>query len=185
MDGADFDGESGTGLRRRQAGAYAIEFALVFVVLFTVVYAILTYGFIFMAQQSLNRAANTGARALLAWADDANGRIAAATHQIAAFSNTKWVADMAGLTGAAGASAIQTSVCIPGGADHDPLRVCSAFDAEAAPGSALVVVQYDYAQAPLIPVLGAGVLSLPVPAVLQARAQVDLGASYAASPEAQ
>src|SRR3546814_6842036 len=40
---------------QRQRGAYAVEFALVFPLFFLIVYATLTYGLIFTAQQSLNR----------------------------------------------------------------------------------------------------------------------------------
>src|SRR3546814_15231297 len=52
---------------QRQRGAYAVEFALVFPLFFLIVYATLTYGLIFTAQQSLNYAAESGPGAPLPW----------------------------------------------------------------------------------------------------------------------
>lgn len=182
---------------RPQEGAYAIEFALVFIVLFVVLYAILTYGFIFMAQQSLNRATNTGARSLLMWKGfGETSRIDAAMDQINSFAGIGWVSQMAGLGAAGNASAIQASICIRGQTawqQVDPLGVCPAFDAQPPAGTeeiapttdALVVVRYHYQQAPLIPILGTGILQLPVPSVLEAQTQVGLGISYPGQPEAQ
>lgn len=46
-------------------GAAAIEFALVFPLFFVIFYAIITYGLIFVAQQSITLAAAEGARAAL------------------------------------------------------------------------------------------------------------------------
>ncbi|GAA4410478.1 hypothetical protein GCM10011450_19460 [Advenella faeciporci] len=51
----------------RQKGAYAVEFAFVFIAFFIVLYGMITYGLIFAAQQSMNFAAETGARAGLQW----------------------------------------------------------------------------------------------------------------------
>ena len=51
----------------RQKGAYAVEFAFVFVIFFLILYGMITYGLIFAAQQSMNFAAESGARAGLQW----------------------------------------------------------------------------------------------------------------------
>src|SRR5690554_5870378 len=51
----------------RQKGVYAVEFAFVFVVFFLILYGMITYGLIFAAQQSMNFAAESGARAGLQW----------------------------------------------------------------------------------------------------------------------
>ncbi|WP_227242550.1 TadE/TadG family type IV pilus assembly protein [Paraburkholderia caribensis] len=51
--------------RRRQRGASAVEFALVFPLFFMIFYAIVTFSLIFVAQQSLTLAAEEGARAAL------------------------------------------------------------------------------------------------------------------------
>ncbi|WP_083259306.1 TadE/TadG family type IV pilus assembly protein [Variovorax boronicumulans] len=49
--------------RDRQRGVAAIEFAFVFVVLFLVIYALVTFGAAFYVQQIISRAAEDGARA--------------------------------------------------------------------------------------------------------------------------
>ena len=55
---------------KNENGAAAIEFALVFPLFFLIFYAILTYGMIFVAQQSITLAAAEGARAALRFASD-------------------------------------------------------------------------------------------------------------------
>ena len=52
-------------IKKYQQGAYALEFALVFPLLFLFMYGLLTFGLIMTAQQSLNFAAESGARAAL------------------------------------------------------------------------------------------------------------------------
>lgn len=53
---------------RKQAGNAAIEFAIVFPIFFLIFYAIVTYGLIMVAQQSITLAAEEGARAALRYA---------------------------------------------------------------------------------------------------------------------
>lgn len=53
-----------TNPRARQRGVAAIEFALVFVVLLSVLYALATFGAVLYIQQSVTRAAGEGARAV-------------------------------------------------------------------------------------------------------------------------
>lgn len=50
--------------RRYQQGVAAIEFALVFTVLFLVVYGIATFGAVLYTQQAVSRSADDGARAV-------------------------------------------------------------------------------------------------------------------------
>jgi Flp pilus assembly protein TadG len=52
------------GARRRQRGVAAIEFAVVFSVLFVLFYGIATFGALFYTQQLMARAAEDGARAV-------------------------------------------------------------------------------------------------------------------------
>ena len=52
-----------TAARLRQRGVAAIEFALIFLVLFSVLYVLATFGAVFYTQQSVTRAAEEGARA--------------------------------------------------------------------------------------------------------------------------
>ena len=48
---------------KKQQGAAAIEFAIIFPIFFLIFYAIVTYGLIFAAQQTITLAASEGARA--------------------------------------------------------------------------------------------------------------------------
>lgn len=58
-------GKASTGLQRER-GATAIEFALLFPLLFVVLYAGITYGFVFFLQQRVNFAAQEAVRAAIA-----------------------------------------------------------------------------------------------------------------------
>lgn len=53
--------------RSRQKGVTAIEFAILFPVFFMILYGIVMYGMMFVAQQSLTLAAEEGARAALVY----------------------------------------------------------------------------------------------------------------------
>ncbi|WP_322084013.1 TadE family protein [Burkholderia sp. BCC1972] len=61
--------------RRRQRGATAVEFAIVFPLFFMIFYAILSFGMIFLIQQSLTLAASEGARAGLNYAPTLAARV--------------------------------------------------------------------------------------------------------------
>ncbi|MFJ5445382.1 TadE/TadG family type IV pilus assembly protein [Methylobacillus methanolivorans] len=52
--------------RRRQSGAAAIEFAMLFMLFFTLFYALVTYAILFLLQSSFVFAASEGARAAIA-----------------------------------------------------------------------------------------------------------------------
>lgn len=74
----------------KQRGIAAIEFAFVFPIFFMIFYAIITYGMIFVAQQSITLAAAEGARAALRYAAsegdrDTNARNAATGISSAAY----------------------------------------------------------------------------------------------------
>ncbi|MFL9907111.1 TadE/TadG family type IV pilus assembly protein [Paraburkholderia sp. RL17-337-BIB-A] len=57
---------------RRQRGSTAIEFAMIFPLFFVVLYGIITFSMIFVAQQSLTLAAEEGARAALRYQQSDN-----------------------------------------------------------------------------------------------------------------
>ncbi|HDR9470882.1 TadE/TadG family type IV pilus assembly protein [Burkholderia multivorans] len=59
--------------RRRQRGATAVEFAIVFPLFFLIFYAIVTFGMVFVIQQSLTFAVSEGARAGLNYAPGLGG----------------------------------------------------------------------------------------------------------------
>ncbi|MDP9902705.1 TadE/TadG family type IV pilus assembly protein [Variovorax ginsengisoli] len=61
--------------RQRQRGVAAIEFALIFSLLLAFIYGIATFGSVLYTQQAVSRAAEDGARALMAF----NGPVTQAT----------------------------------------------------------------------------------------------------------
>lgn len=64
---------------RQQRGSTAVEFAMIFPLFFVVLYGIVTFSMIFVAQQSLTLAAEEGARAALTYqkSDNATDALAA------------------------------------------------------------------------------------------------------------
>ena len=149
---------------RTQSGAYAVEFGLVFLTFFLVIYAILTYGMIFAAQQSLNAAAEQGARAMLSWEAGNAQRKDAALGE--ARRLTQWISDMAG-------SALNILPPCYDGQSEDAASGCNK-------GQARLVIRYNYGTSPLVPTL----TSLLVPDHLSAEATVDLGVAMQAPPAA-
>ncbi|SAI72457.1 Flp pilus assembly protein [Bordetella ansorpii] len=136
---------------------------MVFMVFFLVVYGLLTYGFVFAAQQQLNYAAEEGARSALYWQ---GGRQLPLRASLAA-SNAGLQADWVGRMG--GSPAVVT-VCGPAGLLSGS-GACSGVPLEA--DQIEVMVSYAYGSFPLVPLLpGMGVL---VPDRLSSRASVRIG----------
>lgn len=152
-----------------QHGAYAIEFALTFFLFFLLLYAVLTYGLIFVAQQTLNRAAETGARSMLSWQTDLAHRADSARERIE--HTSEWLESFGGT------DTVQIAICSEAGL----LTSTTAAPPCASPNSdqIRVVVLYPYAQAPLVPLLGPGTASRwLVPKNLSAEASINLGVAY-------
>jgi len=78
-----------TGGYRRQRGATAVEFAIIFPLFFVICYSIICFGMIFVIQQSLTFAASEGARAGLNYAPDLSTRTSKA--QAAAQNVVGWL----------------------------------------------------------------------------------------------
>lgn len=58
-----------------QRGVYAIEFALVFMIFFTILYAVICYGMLFAFRLGLQNAAEDGARAALQYQSNLGARV--------------------------------------------------------------------------------------------------------------
>lgn len=161
----------------RQAGATALEFALVFPVFFMLFYGILSFGFIGLARMSLQHAAEEGARSALAWqADDGTrneGEESALEYQLrlrrehaglVACDRLLWLTRVGG----AGCEVV-VEIC------GDGLEPCgpAAGDCDIATQERCQLVvdaRYAYGVAPILPALpGFGVV---VPANLRAQARV-------------
>ncbi len=163
---------------RNQKGAVAIEFALLFPIFFLIFYAIVTYGLIFTAQQTLTLAAAEGARAAVRYPAQvpANTSLISARKSAAcAMTNgaLEWLRNMG--TGLGGTSCMDS----PTG-DAAGIYVSSGDCTGGAAGAGIscinVRINYNYAASPLIPKLLGPVLSLPTPDILRggAVAQVSL-----------
>lgn len=137
--------------RRSQDGAVVIEFALVFVLFFLVMYGIVAYGMIFAVKHSLIQAANEGARAAVKDVGGVAQRVALA--RTVASESVAWLGERAPQPQVSAAVCATTSyMCVK------------------------VELTYDYARNPLIPALPA--LGVILPATLSGQATVQLDAVY-------
>lgn len=141
----------------RQKGAYAVEFAFVFIIFFLVLYGMITYGLIFAAQQSMNFAAESGARAGLQWQAGSEGetslQVRAKRARETAETHVKWIDQLA---------------------EGDEKVVDITVDTSN-PDKLEVIISYPYSSAPLVPYLGPStLLQVAVPSKLESRASVDL-----------
>lgn len=141
----------------RQAGAYAVEFAMTFLLIFAVFYVVLSFAFIFAAQQVLNAAADDAARAGLRWRamDDAAAREQDIRNT--ASHTAGWLRRIVG------DNALQTHICDFSALNMPPICASTFPDIQSAGGGGApapqagllgVVVRYDYRQAPIVPVPG-------------------------------
>ncbi|KAF1046396.1 TadE/TadG family type IV pilus assembly protein [Xylophilus sp.] len=137
--------------RRQQAGAAAVEFALLFPAFFLLFYGIITYGLIFTAQQTLTLAAAEGARAAVRYQkDEPSRRDLSCTTALALVQVFNQV----------GASI----TCSPQPA---PAAKCPTVTGV---GCIEVTLTYDYAEHPLVPHLLGSLLKLPTPPKLYGNA---------------
>jgi len=152
--------------RKYEQGAAAIEFAIIFPVFFIIFYAIVTYGLIFAAQQTLTLAAAEGARAAVRY-QAGSTQVARQTARVAAACDMA-NQSIAWLRTAGQGGAPAKGVCATGITEV----VATPTNCSGANGVTCVQVQvtYDYDKAPLIPKLLGPVMSLPTPKLLQGRA---------------
>lgn len=138
-----------------QRGIAAIEFALIFPIFFVVLYGIITYVLIFLAQQSLALAAEEGARAALRYTTADRGTIACNTAK-----------QLVGWLGGGGGA--PTATCTPVG------PFTCAFPAGTTAQCITVNLVYPYAARPLVPLLLGPLMRVAVPATLASSATVQI-----------
>jgi len=143
--------------RQSQRGVAAVEFAIVFPLFFLVLYAIVTYSMVFLAQQSLTAAAEEGARAALVWqsADDVGTALTLRGGQAC----TRATSVVSWLPGAP--QCVDVISTAPSGCSNNPAMDCIE-----------VTLKYAYTARPLVPLLP--LLDLAVPASLVGQATVQL-----------
>lgn len=152
---------------KKQQGAAAIEFAILFPIFFLIFYAIITYGLIFAAQQTVTLAAAEGARAAVRYqvgktpGDRQDARFKAACDM--ANQSLLWLRKAAGQT-----AELTKGTCSAGTVDVKTTpTACSGLSNVSC---VQVLVKYDYEKAPFIPRLLGPLMSLPTPKVLQGQA---------------
>ncbi|MFM0501702.1 TadE/TadG family type IV pilus assembly protein [Paraburkholderia caffeinilytica] len=136
-----------------QRGSTAVEFALLFPLFFTILYSIITFSLIFVAQQNLTLAAEEGARAALNWQSNTSLQTALVNRGNAACAAATLMA----------ATLVKSAQCTP-------------TSAACGPGNAMQCVKvsltYNYKASPLVPTLP--LMSFALPSALSSSATVQL-----------
>ncbi|PFH10757.1 Flp pilus assembly protein TadG [Collimonas sp. PA-H2] len=141
-----------------QRGIAAIEFALVFPAFFILLYGIITYVLIFLAQQSLALAAEEGARAALRYATTDSLRLTNACST--ATQLVSWLGSGTGGVSIATCSTVGPATCtLPVGSTARCITVN---------------VSYPYGSKPLVPLLLGSMMSVAVPTTLASSATVQI-----------
>ncbi|MBB4223606.1 TadE/TadG family type IV pilus assembly protein [Variovorax guangxiensis] len=94
-----------------QRGAYAVEFALVFLIFFALLYGIISYGMLFAFRLGLQNAAEDGARAALRYQTDFPARAAQA--QAVAAAQANWLPAIVNLQAVATVCQVANNNCAP------------------------------------------------------------------------
>jgi Flp pilus assembly protein TadG len=145
-------------LRTPRRGSAAVEFAIVFPLFFLILYAIITYSMLFLAQEGLAAAAEEGARAALVWQNAAGvdaalqARAQQACNRAASF--VEWLPVAPTCT--------NTISMAPAGCDNNPEMDCIQ-----------VTLTYAYGTNPLVPLLPLLSRAIPQSVVGQATVQID------------
>lgn len=138
---------------RAQRGATAVEFALVFPLFFAILYAIITFSLILVAQQNLTLAAEEGARAALNWQSNTSMQSALTNRGNAACAAAKLV----------GAKLVQSMQCTSSSSTCGPSGAMQCIQ---------VLLTYNYQANPIVPTLP--LLGIVVPKSLASTATVQL-----------
>ncbi|AIO42601.1 pilus assembly protein TadE [Burkholderia latens] len=131
---------------RRQRGAAAIEFAFVFPLFFLIFYAIVTFGMIFIIQQSLTFAATEGARAALNYTSAPCDRLQVNARNAVsrALAGVPWAQNVG--------FAAQVSTSVPAPATTPGVTCSGTFTSTSTSSfNVMVTTSYSYAANPLIP----------------------------------
>ncbi|KKW68981.1 pilus assembly protein TadE [Lampropedia cohaerens] len=151
--------------RSRQRGVYALEWAIIFPVFFMLLYAIISYGLTFLVRESMQWAAEDGARAVLRYQPTLEARFEHARNLILN-ERLDWLP--AALKPAP--EAIRIQICQVGSGICSPQQSCGMTVAERC------VVQVDftvpYGAAPLTPGLEMFGMQLLHPDTMHASASV-------------
>lgn len=152
-------GHSDISHHAEQDGSMAIEFALIFLLLFFIVFVMLNLGMIFAAQQSINYASQESARSILTFFPPGTYAPQEIQEQKAqralrlAQEQTHWINALAQEVNGTAANTVQITICSSTQAlakNNDRLSCSLAFSNH----EVVVQIEYNYGQHPLIPSLG-------------------------------
>ena len=149
----------------RQRGVYALEWAIIFPVFFMLLYAIISFGLAFLVRESMQFAAEEGARAALQFQVDRQARLSQAKAVVA--DKLSWLPAQLRPS----ADSIHASICRVGSLEIcSPSLTCSASTAERCMISLSFTIPYG--SAPLAPSLSMLGMDLLNPEQLSASASV-------------
>lgn len=157
---------------RRQSGAHAVEYAIVFPVFFMLLYGTLAYGLIFVMRLGLQNAAESGARAALRYPVGATSQITAreAAAEATALNAARWINDLGSLRIVADICPLSTDCLAVSGVEQADNIPCGKTLDDGC--QVVVTVEFPYATHPIFPALPG--LGLIMPARLQGRARAVL-----------
>lgn len=144
-----------------QEGAMAVEFSIIFLILFFLVFVLLNIGLIFAAQQSLNIAAQESVRSLLRFYPP--GSLSYVQLQQAklnraleiAKAQTHWISQLADTINTDESPKVNITLCNAKGVlTSAGIASSCSFAQPLHPHEVAVSIHYDYGLAPLVPDLG-------------------------------
>ncbi|MDE1007968.1 MAG: pilus assembly protein [Paraburkholderia fungorum] len=138
---------------RAQRGVTAIEFAMVFPLFFIILYGIVTFSLIFVAQQNLTLAAEEGARAALNWQANTSLQTALVNRGNAGCAAAKLVI----------ATLVKSAQCTSSSAPCGPNNTMQCVN---------VLLAYNYQASPIVPNLP--LMGITLPDTLSSNATVQL-----------
>jgi Flp pilus assembly protein TadG len=159
--------------RRRQGGAHAVEYAIIFPVFFALLYGTMAYGTVFALRLGLQHAAEEGAREALRYQlpaspDQVQITLREAAAETAALGAASWVAGLGTLEAAADFCPIGTDCLTSGSIKLEDTLDCGETLADTC--QVVVTLSYPYQAQPIFPSIPG--LGLIMPERLQGRARL-------------
>ncbi len=154
-------------MRRRQRGVYALEWAIVFIVFFMLLYAIISFGLGFLVRESMQWAVEDGARAALQYQPSREDRQARALAVVK--NNLDWLpAELKATIN----SNFSFMVCELNNSANCPANLVCDLDKNA-PCMVQIRLTLPYAEHAFTPSLTLGLMEIAMPD-LQAQAQIQV-----------
>lgn len=166
---------TGAGLIRRQLGAYAVEYGLIFPVFFVLMYGTIAYGMIFAMRLGLQHAAEEGARVALRYPlapptpPDTQITVREAAAENAARASGNWIDALGSLTVKADVCLLTDASCLVTSSSTEQPDTLDCGETLTDGCQVIVTVEYPYSTHPIFPAIPG--LGLIMPTRLQGRAR--------------